>query len=58
MQQSRFYPSYKDQKAENKVIEASPYKNSKSYFDNPLLGKRIRVRVVAFSNHVLNAIPI
>jgi threonylcarbamoyladenosine tRNA methylthiotransferase CDKAL1 len=57
-QQSRFYPSYKDQKAENKVIEASPYKNSKSYFDNPLLGKRMRVRVVAFSNHVLNAIPI
>jgi tRNA A37 methylthiotransferase MiaB len=58
IQQSKFYPSYKDQEAENKVIEASPYKNSKSYFDNPLLGKRIRVRVVAFSNHVLNAIPI
>ena len=58
MQQSKFYPSYKDQKAENKVIETSPYKNSRSYFDNPLLGKRIKVRVVAFSNHVLNAIPI
>jgi len=58
IQQSKFYPSYKDQKVENKVIEASPYKNSRLYFGNPFLGKRIRVRVVAFSNHVLNAIPI
>jgi threonylcarbamoyladenosine tRNA methylthiotransferase CDKAL1 len=57
-QQSKFYPSYKDQKVENKVIEASPYKNSRLYFGNPFLGKRIRVRVVDFSNHVLNAIPI
>lgn len=56
--QSEFYPSYTDQRVENRVVESNPYKNSRLYFDNPLLGKRIRVRVVAYSNHVLNATPI
>ena len=56
--ESKVFHQYIQQKGENLDIKTGPYKNSISYFNNPYIGKRIRVRVVAYSNHVLNAIPV
>ena len=55
---SKIYHKYTDQKEERMIIDTGPYKNSTLYLEYPYLGKRIRVRVVSYSNHVLNAIPI
>lgn len=56
--ESKIYHKYADNKEENRVIKTGPYKNSMLYVGNPFIGKRVRVRVVSYSNHVLNAIPI
>ena len=56
--ESKVYHKYADNKEENRVIKTSPYKNSMLYVGNPFIGKRVRVRVLSYSNHVLNAIPI
>ncbi len=58
IQESKVYHKYTDQKEENIVIKTGPYKNSRLCFDNPFIGKRVRVRVIAYSNHVLSAIPV
>ena len=58
IQESRTYHKYTDQKEENIVIKTGPYKNSVLCFDNPFIGKKVRVKVVAYSNHVLSAIPV
>ena len=58
IQDSKVYHKYMDQKEQNIVIKTGPYKNSMLYFDNPFIGKKVRVRVIAYSNHVLNAIPV
>lgn len=37
---------------------ANSYSNHKSYLNNPFLGSIIKVKVISYSNHLLNAIPI
>jgi threonylcarbamoyladenosine tRNA methylthiotransferase CDKAL1 len=56
--ETKVYQKYTDKKGENMVIKTGPYKNSALYFDNPFMGKRIRVRIIDYSNHVLHAIPV
>jgi MiaB/RimO family radical SAM methylthiotransferase len=58
IQDSLGLSNYTDQKLENSVIKTGPYKNNISYSNNPFMGKKIRVKVIAYSNHVLKAIPI
>jgi len=57
-QESKDLQKNKDQKEENTVIKTGPYKNSMLYFGNPFMGAKIRVKVISYSNHVLNAIPV
>ena len=58
IQDSLGLSNYTDQKLENIVIKTGPYKNNISYSNNPFMGKKIKVKVIAYSNHVLKAIPI
>jgi tRNA A37 methylthiotransferase MiaB len=58
IQDSLGLSNYTDQKLENSVIKTGPYKNNISYSNNPFMGKKIRVKVIAYSNHVLKAIPV
>jgi MiaB-like tRNA modifying enzyme len=58
IQDSLGLSNYTDQKLENIVIKTGPYKNNISYSNNPFMGKKIRVKVIAYSNHVLKAIPV
>lgn len=46
------------EKEENIVFKSGPFKNKRIYTNNPFMGKKIRVKVTSYSNHVLNAIPI
>lgn len=57
-QESKDFQKNKAQKEENTVIKTGPYKNSMLYFNNPFMGAKIRVKVISYSNHVLNAIPV
>jgi tRNA A37 methylthiotransferase MiaB len=58
IQDSLGLSNYTDQKLENIVIKTGPYKNNISYSNNPFMGKKIKVKVIAYSNHVLKAIPV
>jgi MiaB-like tRNA modifying enzyme len=58
IEKSMYFQKNTDKKKENTVIKTGPYKNSMLYFKNPFMGKKIRVKVISYSNHVLNAVPI
>jgi len=57
-EESKDFQKNTDQKEENTIIKTGPYKNSMLYFSNPCMGKKIRVKVISYSNHVLNAVPV